>query len=555
MAIISAGVIMNVILCFVLAMIAYGRGVRHQSPIVGKISPGAPAWQHNIPVGAVITRVGDRENPSYDRDVRRSFALAQRGKAIDLDYTDPRTGKSHRIVIAPKHDQENIGRVGIMSSESLRLLEKRPTQDGSPAAAAGFQGHDTVIAVKVAGSNDALVKVTHYFEFHEFLVQHPDKPLDITVERSAENGSTTTATLTVQPMPMRRVGLVMTMGRITAVQPDSPAAQAGIQPEDVIVGVVDKASGRKLAIDPLTLPDQLRKLSPGSVTLTVRRGNQEISREVTLRQPQWAEDPLGADSSPMSIPAMGVAYQVLNQVAEVLSGSPAAANGQIKPGDTLTSVKLVQPDVEDFEKRSAFVGREITIELGPDKLNWPFAILFNLQMTLPDTTMQLTVEGRKDPIELTPAPSSDWFSASRGLRFEPVTYIEEANSLADVLRLAGRETWDSLTLVVDFLHRIPDLWKHAGGPISIVNFAVATAEAGLTEYLLFLAMLSANLAVINILPIPVLDGGHLMFLIYEGIRRKPPSEKVMIGLNFVGLALILGIMVVVIALDIGRLAG
>jgi len=60
--------------------------------------------------------------------------------------------------------------------------------------------------------------------------------------------------------------------------------------------------------------------------------------------------------------------------------------------------------------------------------------------------------------------------------------------------------------------------------------------------------------VINFLPIPVLDGGHMAFLIYEGIRGKPPSEAVYVGLSYVGLAIILGIMLWVFGLDLGFIA-
>jgi regulator of sigma E protease len=105
------------------------------------------------------------------------------------------------------------------------------------------------------------------------------------------------------------------------------------------------------------------------------------------------------------------------------------------------------------------------------------------------------------------------------------------------------------------LRRIGDLGKHAAGPVRIFSFAAGSIQAGFTQFLLMLALISANLAVVNILPIPVLDGGHLVFLAYEGIRGKPPSEKVMIGLNFLGLALILTVMVLVLTLDISWLVG
>jgi regulator of sigma E protease len=64
-------------------------------------------------------------------------------------------------------------------------------------------------------------------------------------------------------------------------------------------------------------------------------------------------------------------------------------------------------------------------------------------------------------------------------------------------------------------------------------------------------MLSANLAVVNFLPIPVLDGGHMVFLIYEGIMGKPPSERVFVLLSYLGLAFILTLMLFVLGLDFG----
>ena len=78
-----------------------------------------------------------------------------------------------------------------------------------------------------------------------------------------------------------------------------------------------------------------------------------------------------------------------------------------------------------------------------------------------------------------------------------------------------------------------------------------SAEEGFSHFLLFLTMLSANLAVVNFLPIPVLDGGHMVFLVYEWIRGKPPSEKVVAVLSYLGLALILSLMMFVFGLDLG----
>ena len=70
--------------------------------------------------------------------------------------------------------------------------------------------------------------------------------------------------------------------------------------------------------------------------------------------------------------------------------------------------------------------------------------------------------------------------------------------------------------------------------------------------LIFLTLLSANLAVLNFLPIPVLDGGHMMFLAYEGLMGKPVNERIAFGLTLLGLSFIVGLMVYVIGLDVYR---
>jgi len=68
-----------------------------------------------------------------------------------------------------------------------------------------------------------------------------------------------------------------------------------------------------------------------------------------------------------------------------------------------------------------------------------------------------------------------------------------------------------------------------------------------------LTLLSANLAVLNLLPIPLLDGGHLIFLAYEGIRGKPADERVQIGLSILGFVFLIGLMLFAIGMDFLRL--
>jgi len=90
------------------------------------------------------------------------------------------------------------------------------------------------------------------------------------------------------------------------------------------------------------------------------------------------------------------------------------------------------------------------------------------------------------------------------------------------------------------------------GPISIAYGAFDMAGRDTYEFIAFMAFISVNLAIVNFLPIPLLDGGHMVFLIYEGIRRKPPSERIRVVLSVIGLIFVIGLMLFSVGLDIMR---
>jgi len=91
------------------------------------------------------------------------------------------------------------------------------------------------------------------------------------------------------------------------------------------------------------------------------------------------------------------------------------------------------------------------------------------------------------------------------------------------------------------------------GPISIAQYAGQSAEMGLVHFLKFMALVSVSLGVLNLLPIPVLDGGHLMFFIIEAIKGSPVSEKVQLLFQQTGLLILVSLMIFAVFLDIERL--
>ena len=93
------------------------------------------------------------------------------------------------------------------------------------------------------------------------------------------------------------------------------------------------------------------------------------------------------------------------------------------------------------------------------------------------------------------------------------------------------------------------------GPIGIVDITVKVADYGWQPLLLLVALLSVNLGVLNLLPIPALDGGHIMFNLYEAIFKKEVSEEIMIKLTIGGWIILGGLMLIGIYNDLHRLIG
>ena len=248
----------------------------------------------------------------------------------------------------------------------------------------------------------------------------------------------------------------------------------------------------------------------------------------------------------MVLPPLGIAYQVSNVVEAIIPGSPAAAS-RLKPGDVLVRAKILPPEgkLPDNIRQP-----EIELKLGGDKRNLPAMFDF-LQRALPGSRVELTLDdGRK--VTLATVGVRGWFYPERGFLFEPKTFIRRADSLGAAIELGGRETEVSLTSVFQFLRKLGTQVPIGaiGGPISIAEMAYEYASRGISTFLLFLTLISANLAVVNFLPIPVLDGGHMIFLAYEGIRGKPPSEKVQVGLTYAGLLFLVCLMIYVFGLDL-----
>jgi regulator of sigma E protease len=126
------------------------------------------------------------------------------------------------------------------------------------------------------------------------------------------------------------------------------------------------------------------------------------------------------------------------------------------------------------------------------------------------------------------------------------------------LTQAVRRTWEVSKLTVTMMGRMlvgEASLKNLSGPLTIADYAGQSVQRGLADYLGFLALVSVSLGVLNLLPLPMLDGGHLMYYLFEGVTGHPVSEAWLKWLQRGGALIMLLLMTLALSNDVARLLG
>jgi regulator of sigma E protease len=321
---------------------------------------------------------------------------------------------------------------------------------------------------------------------------------------------------------------------IASIVPQSIAADAGMTAQQQIVGVNQHSATDASSVN-LLLVEQLGR---DGITLRLKDVETQQLSTVQLDTRNWQFDP----QQQTVFTSLGLELarpQALTEIAAVAADS-AAQRGGMQIAD-----KILRIDDTDIVSWSQLQG----------------IIANSPEQTL---RMQLLREGSEITLSVTPAMTKTEDGFSQGvLGISPkvsawpdgVLYTQRYN-VFDALTAGLAQTWQLTRLSVSMIGKLLSgdvSVKHLSGPIAIAQGAGTTASIGLVAFLSFLALISVNLAVINLLPLPVLDGGHLMYMLLELIRGKPVSEKTQeIGFRF-GALILLMLMGIALLNDISRL--
>ncbi len=310
-----------------------------------------------------------------------------------------------------------------------------------------------------------------------------------------------------------------------AIDADTPAGRAGLALGDRVVEI----NGRK--IDYWSdIAEARRNVADEPMRIVVDREGRTV--EFTLvPEKETFDDVLGDERE---IWATGMVPFLPPRIGKVLEGTPAEKSG-VREGDIIVEIDGVR--IRTWEEMTKLIhespGTPLDIKFERD------GEVFERTITPEKKSVQVSLGEKRDIGLIGISPKTD--------------YIYKGYPVVTAARYAVNETFFYSKLIFRFIGKLfqeADNMKEVGGPIRIVGLAHDAASEGFLRLLRFMAAISINLGIINLFPIPILDGGHLLFLSLEGIRRKPLSERAVMTAQRIGLALLLMLILVVTYNDI-----
>jgi len=505
--IMSNGVIFNILLAFLLYIWAFGLGVQFPKSEIGMVTPGAPGWRAGLLPGDVVTKVNGRSILGFD-DLSTEVAFSGEGEVLKL--TVLRGGKELVVDVEPEYSE----------ARGLPIIDVAPAFDpemhgvgaDSPAAKAGGEAGDVLVSINGVAAENLMA-------------------LQRMVTRTAGTA----------PADAKEVKLALTVRRRTGKQ-------------EVLELVVPIADRPQIGIHPYA-GNVVRKIAQNSPAEGLLRiGDRILS--VNGRKVEDFRTMRDRDGTEMSVPVKTLVIE-RNGASLTLSGTGFTQSRlfQAVAGETSLSTTVVSPRLDMPAARAGMRAGDKIIRVGSTKVT-KWAELHKAVLDNGRKQVTVTIERDGETRDLTLVPAGTITTPLLGYEIAQLRVIQKEKNILSAVRMGARRTMlaaKSVMLTIRSLITRRVSARHIGGPITLARVTYGMFDVGAGRYLYILALISINLAILNILPIPVLDGGQIVLLCAEKLRGKPLPDKVVGYFQMVGLLLILSLLVLAFRNDIVNL--
>ncbi len=519
MIVISAGVVMNLILAFIIFVIVFRVGVPFEPAVIGGVEYNSPAMKAGLHVGDRVIAINNHKPLGFLEfsDLKMASALDRPGKPVKVTYIPVDGGQPKSVNVVPTMSKSTgFLMFGVAEPESLKVLRVKAKQLPELALS------NPILTKIKPGSTILAVNghpISSYGQLYHF--EQRCRGRRITLNLKSHRGDKYSVSLTPNLEPA--LGIThfpailgyQPLMQITAIVPKSGAQKAGLRPGDVItrIGTIVDPDWRQIRHISSHNPNQtmsmkiLRKGKTKTVVVHIGHLN--------------GNGFLGIEAIP--------AYNTN------LFGKSGGAKPRVHAGDAFNGVAVVN--------RASVKASPVTYT--PVK-NW--LELYSFAKAHPNTHLAVKLLGHHRPLVVDNL-GKQYVALSQlrfglGLPLNPLTEIQKSSSLSTALAMGIDHTirWITntyLTLRGLGIGTVSPSQLH--GVVGVAAVSYQLESQGFMYLLYFMGLISVNLAVINFLPLPILDGGLFVMLLLEKIRGRPLPLKVQAGIQIVGLILIGGV--------------
>ncbi len=506
----SAGAIMNLLIAVPISVAAFGLGMYMMPATVA--APALLEAEAGMRPGDVVTEIAGRRVASLD-SYKKEIVRQPRGSQVPVKVL--RDGKELTLTVQAGGSEKHGFRPPLTSLGKVK--------EGSLAATAGFRTGDEV--VEIDGQ-----RVLHYVEIREGLDRAAGREAVVKVRNVRDDGAPIrelrfqVPALNLHEIPQDWDLVEIELARVPK---GFPAEQAGLQPGDVITRIGDR---------------ECKSFADVKAALE-KAGGTAVGIEY-LRQGATAKATVKVGFNEIGRGQIGVEPKKTKRVARVAEGSYFHAAG-LRTGDMLESL--------DSGKGTAVTGDVTTWDLAMGRSDEPGRFK--------PTVLEVLRDGKKERIEVkgrakvvADVAGAGFQSVEGQLALAP-SMAWQTWTFGEAVQEGIREPGDIFVLTFQLLGKLvkgQESTSNLSGPVGIISVAHEKAAMSPGNFLWLLMLISVNLGVFNLLPIPVLDGGHILLLLFEKVKGRPLSPGFVERFQLVGVVFLLGLIIYVTMNDFGR---